>query len=277
VGGSIVIWDILEQKAIRAIPSGSAEISRIALSADGQHLAWLASDGTVRVTAIEDERPATVLRGKTGAFTGMAFSPVGHLLATVTTAPELVLWDVATAQRVPTQFAGMTGPIAALAFSPDGRLVAGAGGQEMVWVWDAWSGRPVTQFPTQFWITSLAFSPDGQYLAAGGGQPGKLGEIRVWKLAGDQPVCECQGHTDVVRCLVFSPESNRLISGSTDETIKVWELIDGQETMALREHTGAIRALVFSPDRQWLISASSDGTIKMWEGPTGAVEKRPRP
>jgi WD40 repeat protein len=135
----------------------------------------------------------------------------------------------------------------------------------------------VTKLPANFWITSLAFSPDGQYVAAGGGTPGKPGEIGVWKLAGGQLVCKCQGHTDVVQCLAFSPQSNRLISGSSDGTIKVWELVGGQETLALREHAGPIRGLAFSPDGQRLFSASSDGSIKIWEAPDGRIGDRATP
>jgi WD40 repeat protein len=275
--GSIVMWDILGQPAFRPIHTGSGEILRLSFSADGQHLAWLASDGTVMLRSIEDDRTAAILRPKTGTSIGMAVSPGGHRMATVTTDSELILWDLKTAPPVPSGFSGMTGAIADLAFGPDGRLLAGAGGQEIVWLWDASRGRVMTELPVHFWITSLAFSPDGQYVAAGGGKRGQPGEIRVWKLPGGQPVCTCQGHTDVVQCLTFSPQSNRLISGSSDQTVKVWEVIGGQETMALREHSGPIRGLAFSPDGQRLFSASSDGSIKIWEAPDGRSDNRPPP
>jgi WD40 repeat protein len=222
------------------------------------------------------ERPPAVLRGKTAAFTSVAFSPNGQRLATVTTAPELILWDVTTTQPLAIQYPGMTGAIAAVAFSPDGRLLAAAGGEGTVWVWDASRGTALTELLASFWITSLAFSPEGQFLAAGGGTPGKPGEIRVWKMASGQTACDCQGHTDLIQCLAFSPQGNRLISGSTDQTIKVWELIGGQETMALREHSGPVRDLAFSSDGQRLFSAGRDGTIKIWEAPAVVAEEHPR-
>jgi WD40 repeat protein len=274
--GSIVIWDIREQRSFPPIQGGSGPISRIVYSTDGRHLAWLANDGTIMLRPVGEDRAPAVLRGRTGAFTAMAFSPVGARLAAATSTPELTLWDVATAQPIPILFPRMTGSIAALAYSREGRLLAVAGGAETVWVCDASSGRAVTEFLADFWISAIAFSPDGQFLAAGGGKPGKPGEIRVWQLAGGRLVCTCRGHTDVVRCLTFSPEGNRLISGSTDQTIKVWELIGGQETISLREHSGPIQGLAFSPDRRQLFSASSDGMIKIWDAPAVAAGKRPR-
>src|SRR5262249_48273123 len=155
---------------------------------------------------------------KSGAFTSMALSPVAPILATatMTTEPELTLWNVVTAQALPIRFPGMTGTIAALSFSPDGRLLAAGGAEGTVRVWDTSRGRAVAELRASDWITSLAFSPDGQFLAAGGGTLRKPGEIRVWKIPGGQLVCQCKGHTDMVQCLVFSPQGNRLISGSTD-------------------------------------------------------------
>src|SRR5262249_8977077 len=214
-----------------------------------------------------DDRPRARLQHESGSFTSMAFSPDGRRLATMTTAPKLVLWDAATARPLSALFPEMTGAIAALMFNHDGSLLAGGGGGRTVWVWAPSSGRVAAELSTAFWITSLAFSPDGRFLAAGGGTPGSPGEIQVWKLPGGQPACECRGHTDVVQCLTFSPQGNRLISGSTDQTIKVWELIGGQETLALRGHSGPVRGLAFSTEGQQLVSATQDGALKSSETP----------
>jgi hypothetical protein len=72
------------------------------------------------------------------------------------------------------------------------------------------------------------------------------------------------GHTSWVRSVAFSPDGQRLASGSFDRTVKVWEAVSGQEARTLKGHTGTVRGVAFSPDGSRLLSGSSDQTVKLW-------------
>jgi hypothetical protein len=69
--------------------------------------------------------------------------------------------------------------------------------------------------------------------------------------------------------VVFSPDGQRIVTGSDDQTAKVWELASGQELLTLKGHTGWIGSVAFSPDGQRIVTGSVDQTAKVWEAARG--------
>ena len=60
-------------------------------------------------------------------------------------------------------------------------------------------------------VNVVKFSPDGKYVASGGHD----NKIRIWNEDGGI-LHTLTGHTDWVSSLVFTPNSNTLVSGSGD-------------------------------------------------------------
>ncbi len=84
--------------------------------------------------------------------------------------------------------------------------------------------------------------------------------------------CDCvlTGHSDWVKSVVISPQSQIMASGSFDGTIKIWQLnIDGiplpEPIITLADHIKGVYALAISPDGKILVSGSFDGKIKIWQ------------
>ncbi len=78
-------------------------------------------------------------------------------------------------------------------------------------------------------------------------------------------------HSDWVRCLSFTPDGAKLVSGSFDKTIKLWQLDTGAVIHTLAEHPKGVFALAVSPDGKLLASGSWDDTIKLWNLETGTL------
>jgi WD40 repeat protein len=78
-----------------------------------------------------------------------------------------------------------------------------------------------------------------------------------------------KGHKKSVRSVAFSPDGERIVSGSQDNLVKVWDATNGQETLTFNAHQDAVRSVAFSPDGQRIVSGSWDIPPKVWDATTG--------
>lgn len=67
----------------------------------------------------------------------------------------------------------------------------------------------------------------------------------------------------------FSPDGQRLLTASFDNTARLWDPATGQRT-ALFTHDAGLYSATFSPDGRWIATACADGKAHLWE-----VEQRP--
>jgi WD40 repeat protein len=103
-------------------------------------------------------------------------------------------------------------------------------------------------------------------LMASGDLSGDLWSKPTWNL--QQTIA---AHGDWVRCLSFTPDGARLVSGSFDKTIKLWQLNTGIALQTLTGHLKGVFALAVSPDGKLLASGSWDETIKLWNLEAGIL------
>ena len=54
-----------------------------------------------------------------------------------------------------------------------------------------------------------------------------------------------RGHLDAVTSVAFSPDGQRIVTGSDDQTAKVWEAASGRELLTLKGHSGRICSVAF--------------------------------
>ena len=70
-------------------------------------------------------------------------------------------------------------------------------------------------------------------------------------------------HAIAVFSLTFSPDGQKLVSGSMRNSIRLWRVPDGALLSALN-FVDAIVSVAFSPDGQTLASGSTNGTVQLW-------------
>jgi len=76
-------------------------------------------------------------------------------------------------------------------------------------------------------------------------------------------------HSNIVTACAFSPDSQQILSASSDNTLKLWEQDSGECLQTFTGHSGSVTACAFSPDGKQLLSASDDNTLKLWDRTSG--------
>merc|ERR1719422_2555983 len=74
-----------------------------------------------------------------------------------------------------------------------------------------------------------------------------------------------EGHAMPIRSLCFSPDSQKLITGSDDGHIKMYDVAHATLIGTVSGHTSWVLSVTFSPDNEHFASSSSDGQVKVWE------------
>ncbi|KAH8796272.1 WD40-repeat-containing domain protein [Flagelloscypha sp. PMI_526] len=161
--------------------------------------------------------------------------------------------------------------------------------------------QPIFQSYSQIYLSGIPLSPDLSLIAQYGRN---LLNNRLYIIQGGlnrwpQSLNTIRGHDDSILSVAFSPDGQRIVSGSSDKTLRLWDattgavigeplLGSGDNTLRLWDattgevigepllgHSDYVWSVAFSPDGFRIVSGSSDETLRLWDGTTGAVIGEP--
>jgi eukaryotic-like serine/threonine-protein kinase len=282
--GLVKVWDVSSGRLLHTHRGDEGAVYCVAYSPDGKRLAsgdgyppWesarhLRSPGSVKVWDEATGSALLTLKGHSQNVTGVAFSPDGARLATVSGGMlaipqvagkpgELLIWAATTGALI-RKITGHDGPLTAVAYSGDGKTIATSSWDRTVRLWDSESGtRRATLAGHRDWVCHVAFDPSGPRLATAGAD----GAAHLWDIASGHPILTFRGHTQNVTCVAFDPKRARIATASSDQTVKVWPSSVSREAFTWRG-SGPIVRLAFHPDSRRLILGSNseevDGHIR---------------
>ncbi|MBI5757820.1 MAG: hypothetical protein HZA46_04805 [Planctomycetales bacterium] len=140
-----------------------------AFSPDGQWLASVAADQTVKVWNVASGQRVATLTEATKGLSAVAFHPQGRELTAVGIDKMIRVWEWnGSAAKLRRSAVAHDAPILALAYSPDGGTLFTASEDRRIKSWDAVTLREKHVHESLAdWPLSLAVSPDGKQLAVG--------------------------------------------------------------------------------------------------------------
>jgi serine/threonine protein kinase/WD40 repeat protein len=154
-------------------------------------------------------------------------------------------------------------------------IVAAAAGKTLT-IWPEISGkeepyqRPLPKAVSVMGISTLGFDRAGKRLAIGGGE----GHVMVFETgAGGGRVRLLKGgeHAKAVTTVAFTPDGQRLLTGSQDGTVIVWDPVS--ETPLLTIDMGAaVLHLCFPEGKERALAVMSDGSIRWLSGPAASSQ-----
>ncbi|MCI0389092.1 MAG: WD40 repeat domain-containing protein, partial [Acidobacteria bacterium] len=281
IDGIVRLWNAATGKEAQAF-KGNAEQAFKGINAPSNSLAF-APDGATLVTGTTlgwigfwdittgkiitatgltgSQQPRQKVIEISSAVSSLSYSPNGKTLAVASFDRTVKLYSVATLILLKT-FRGHGLGVNSVEFSHNGRLLA-TGGGGVVKLWDVETSQD-SGLNTQTAIREVEFSPAGNYLASNGVEGAKLWDVKTW-----EEIRSFHGHTDFITRIMFSPDGQRLATGSNDKTAKVWDVATGQEIVTLRGHTLIANSFAFSPDSKRLAIACLDNIIRVCDAGAG--------
>jgi WD40 repeat protein len=248
----------------------------------------------VRIYDLATGQSRHVLIGHTDEVAGMAFSPDGKMLATISPyhsyQPTVRLWDPATGRSLSLlslrKFSSSW--VCSLAFSPDGRTLAISGCSEVEFI-EVASGQNLLTLrgePIVQGATYMVFSPDGKTLAMA---DRACHNIQFWDPATGQRLRTLTLTYDEGYYrgnVAFSPDGKLLAFSTCTERgnyydclkseILFWDLSTGQ--LSRRWTTCEGNACpptgweaAFSPDWKMLVTYSNSGPVSVYDLASGQI------
>ncbi len=222
-----------------------------------------------RITADNAHRVGQLARWGTEAERGqdIVFAPDGITLAVSVGRHGAQLWSVPEGRFLTTlhQIPQLNENISTskIAISPDGEwVVVGKSNWAKLW------SLPTREYQGDFDISpnnnntiySVAISPSSEILALGF----NTGSLQLIKISDRTTQVNFTPRTNTITDLTFSPDGNKLISGSADGTITIWDVANSFYLGVFGEQS-PIESISYSPNGALLAVGGKRGDVRIWD------------
>lgn len=303
--GVIIVWTTRTGKVYRRIEGHNGPVNCVAFSNNGRQLVSGGDDAAVRVWTLGSAKLRYELRGHSAPVRCAAFSPDDHLIGSGGDDHTVRLWNKKKAESIHI-LNRHVGGIESIAFSPDGQRIASGGDDGGIRIWDCRSGKNLKAMRDgkQRQFSRLAFAADGKSLLSadqegdiviwdalnaicGDMAGGARGNIKLsapcrrkmdFKWNADdkggvvildnngKPIAQLKGHAKRVTDLAVSPDMNRVVTISEDNTLRIWDLNNYREILVIEPAiaTGRLRQVSFSGDSKNIIVNDGGEDERFW-------------
>ncbi|KAF9901077.1 hypothetical protein EC991_006563, partial [Linnemannia zychae] len=262
------VYDTSNWSRIMGINVDNYQVKAVAFSPDSR---WLAFGGTDTAMWWWDSTTGLLQSslGHRDTVLSVAISPSSEQIATGSQDGEICLWDLSTGELC---FVLVhPGLVTGVKYSCDGRQLISASRDGTIRIWN-----PQSESDPKFVlnsslgeITSLACSPDGKWFASGhfsGTFLGpKTGSVQLWDAVTRETNLVLRGHTHTITGIAFSPDSQRIVTSSSDKTVRLWDTSKGALLSTLTGHGACVSCVDFSPDGCLVVSGGSDNKLRLWD------------
>jgi WD40 repeat protein len=269
-GVQIFNLQTMEEEEFLAAPT-NLNYPAVALSPDGEVLAWALEDFSIQMIRISDKKLLHTLTGHTDLVGKLSFSPNGDRLFSASHDTWVRIWDMEgnlVHAFQPTGALDWPNEVLGIGISPDGTMLASIPFDGPVKLWGLEDYKLVRELGGSggYDTSDIAFSPDGMLVAAD-----TATGLFLWKTSDGT---ELLGGNPGINSMAaaFSPDGRFLAYGEIGEKFDVvLSSPDGTEKIrTLEGHPGPVGILFFSPDSSLLLSSDWVET-RIWQVEDGQL------
>ena len=266
---SLALVDLEREGEVLRLARGTEQVE---MDAALEHFAFGDNDGNVHVHRLADGTRRLSLEAREAGpglrqgVRSVAFSPQGDKLAARYAGGALVVWELASNQRLLT--AGTTATnqvIAGMSYSPEGGqfMFSDPDRDKRITIYDFAAQRVL---PTDIRVGARTFR-----FRPGRAEVAVVTDHKVDLL--DQGTTNCLrtlDHPTRVFNATWSPDAALLAVSTEDGDVYLWDADRGTHQL-LRGHSEPCIRLGFSPDGAFFFTGSRDGSTRLWEVGSGLL------
>ena len=271
--GTLRIWDPASGQQMCLLSGHADFVNACDYSPDGEKIVSCASDRTLRIWDLRLARSSDEPVKHRDFVTAGCFSRDGRYAVSASWDATVRLWDGETGAAAGVLY-GHEDEVYDCTISPDGRQIASVSWDGRLNLWRSKGTNLMRQEirKVRKWMNSCPFSPDGRFIATGGPD----GRLWIWDVRSGRKLATLRGHRYDVRNVHWSPDSQQLLSESSD-AVKLWDIPSAREVICLRasdgdandEQLGRGHVDPFSPDGTRVVIVEPGNVLRVLDTNTG--------
>lgn len=245
-----------------------ASITHVSFSKDSRFVLTSSRDMSSRVFSIEseDKFAATQLNGHKDAVLGTFFSDDQETIYSVSKDGAVFEWQFSDDEdkwvTTSKEFVSENGEVVCTSFCAKNSLLVIGFNTGAFGLYELPGVNKIQMLSvSQNSVDYVELNSTGEWLLLASAE---LGQLMVYEWQSESFILKQQSQYDSLRCLVYSPDGTKAVTGSADGAIKVWDTQSGFCIITFTQHTAEVTALKFSA-RNVLFSASLDGSVRAFD------------
>jgi WD40 repeat protein len=264
---TIRLWNLQTGQRARAEPfQTEGAVLDVTISPNGIFLVAASADNTAWLWHLPSGQFVR-LTGYSAAVSGVAFSPDGRYLGTIS-GDTVRVWDMDGLKPMTLKQARHGAAIHQFAFSPDSNFLATVSQDATARLWNLrrLDADPITLRGHTETVWGITFSPDSQLLATTSWD----NTACLWRVEDGGLAAVLTGHTAELWHSAFSPDGRLLATPDETGVVRLWQAQAGGDLTRHTARPRPVTALAVAGER--VVVTGDDGMIEAWQPAVDATQ-----
>ncbi|KAF9548726.1 Notchless protein 1 [Mortierella hygrophila] len=268
--GRVHAWTDYVFTGNQAAAASSTEFSR-----DCRQVAWSLGGDKLQLFSVDTGEPGLVLHGHSDDIECVSYSPKHDIIATASVDKTVRIWNSVQGGCLKV-LRDQDVIFTSIVFSPDGRQIAMS--CETRWCLLNFEPESLLKVGEQgdvlqegivgsvdhtVDVTSApVYSPDGKEISVGAVDFSVLRYPTCSEVGSPAPLV---GHNGIVTCIAYSPQLDKIATGSDDNTARIWDRHTGQQLFLQSVHSGGVTSIAFAPYDDKVATGDNEFVVRIWD------------